>query len=289
MAKGDWLGLLSCAILIVIPAPAHSGELTKGDRAAFAIRPVGSSGDVKTRLWSGVNVAAVAPDLSIKCDEVSLCYPWKMGIVATVFWIGETGSGPTNTRSAWDKKWVNSYGGVDDPVRRRGYEPAGFTPPQNPFYVALPYCDIQAGRLKAEAAKVVPWFIQRFRGPGCSVCKGHWLEIRHGFKTCYAQWEDVGPFYTDSSAYVFGNERPSSNVNHGAGIDLSPAVRDYLGLRSLDLIDWRFVEQADVAVGPWSLYDRLENLEASRYDGRRIVWDPGETFGTKMDLGSPEE
>ena len=100
MAKGDWLGFLSSAILVVIPAPAHSGELTKGDRAAFAIRPVGRSGDVKTRLWSGVNVAAVAPDLSIKCDESSLCYPWKMGIVATVFWIGETGSGPTNARSA---------------------------------------------------------------------------------------------------------------------------------------------------------------------------------------------
>jgi hypothetical protein len=99
MAKGDWLGFLSSAILVLIPAPANSGELTKGDRAAFAIRPVGSSGDVKTRLWSGVNVAAVAPDLSIKCDESSLCYPWKMGIVATVFWIGETGSGPTNRRA----------------------------------------------------------------------------------------------------------------------------------------------------------------------------------------------
>jgi len=60
----------------------------------------------------------VAPDLSIKCDESSLCHPWKMGIVATVFWIGETGNGPTNARSAWDKSWVSSYGGVDDPVRR---------------------------------------------------------------------------------------------------------------------------------------------------------------------------
>ena len=59
MAKGDWLGFLSSAILVVIPAPAHSGELTKADHAAFAIRPMGSSGDVKTRLWSGVNVAAL--------------------------------------------------------------------------------------------------------------------------------------------------------------------------------------------------------------------------------------
>jgi hypothetical protein len=251
MAKGDWLGFLSIAILVVIPAPAHSGELTKGDRAAFAIRPVGSSGDVKTRLWSGVNVVAVAPDLSIKCDEYSRCYPWKMGIVATVFWIGETGSGPTNARSAWDKSWVSNYGGVDDPVRRKGYEPAGFRPRENPFYVALPYCDMRAGRLKPEAAKVVPWFIERFRGLTSSVCKGRWIEIRHGTRRCYAQWEDVGPFNTDSDGYVFGDERPLPNPNHGAGIDVSPAVRDYLGLISLDLVDWRFVEQANVAVGPW--------------------------------------
>jgi hypothetical protein len=255
MAKGDWLGLLSSAILVVMPATVHSGGLTKGERAAFAIRPVGSGGDVKTRLWNGVNVTTLAPDLSIKCDESAPCYPWKIAIVATVFWIGEMGSGTTNTRSAWDANWVSSYGGVDDPLRRRGYEPAGFRPLENPFYVALPYCDMRAGRLKPEAAKVVPWFIQQFRGIGSSVCKGRWIEIRHGIRTCYAQWADVGPFNTDSGGYVFGDERPLPNPNHGAGIDVSPAVRDYLGLMSPDLVDWRFVEQADVVVGPWSLCD----------------------------------
>ena len=61
-----------------------------------------------------------------------------MAIVATVFWIGETGGGPTNVRSAWDKNWVSSYGGVDDPVRKRGFGSAGFRPLENPFYVALP-------------------------------------------------------------------------------------------------------------------------------------------------------
>jgi hypothetical protein len=67
------------------------------------------------------------------------------------------------------------------------------------------------------------------------VCKGHWLDIRTGTKICYAQWEDVGPFYTDSAAYVFGDGRPSPNVNHGAGVDVSPAVRDYL---DSDLLAW---------------------------------------------------
>ncbi len=144
---------------------------------------------------------------------------------AMVFWVGETGGGPANTRSVWDPNSEGTYGGVDDPVRRNGFEPVGFRPLQNPFYVALPYCDMQGGRLKAEAARLVPWFIAQFRGPGSSVCKGHWLEIRHGAKTCYAQWEDVGPFRTDSAAYVFGNDRPAPNINHGAGIDVSPAVR----------------------------------------------------------------
>jgi hypothetical protein len=172
-------------------------------------------------------------------------------------WVGETGSGTANTHSAWEQNWVSRYGGVDDPVRRKGYEPAGFRPQENPFYAALPYCDMEDGRLKTEAAKVVPWFIASFRGPGQSVGRGRWLEIRRGLKSCYALWEDVEPLRIDSAGYVFGNERPS-NVNHAAGIDVSPAVRDYLGLRSLDLVDWRFVEQTDVPAGPWSLYDYLK-------------------------------
>jgi hypothetical protein len=81
--------------------------------------------------------------------------------------------------------------------------------------------------------------------------------IRHGAKICYAQWEDVGPFNTRLGGYVFGDQRPLPNRNHGAGVDVSPAVRDYLGLISLDLVDWRFVETADIPMGPWSLAGRL--------------------------------
>jgi hypothetical protein len=250
--------------LLVLSASAYAAGAGEEGHAAFAIKPVSASGDVKARLWGVVSVPKLAPDPAIKCEDSSSRYPWKIGIVSTVFWVGETGSGPANTRSAWDPNWEVSYGGVDDPVRRNGFEPAGFRPLQNPFYAALPYCDMQAGRLKPEAPKVVPWFIERFRGPDQSVCKGCWLEIRHGPKACYARWEDVGPFRTDHAAYVFGEERPSPNLNHGAGIDVSPAVRDYLGLGSLDLVDWRFVEQAEVPSGPWSLYNRPQIVEASR-------------------------
>ena len=262
-----WLlavGAVLRAGLLVVPASAQAGGVGEGGHAAFASPPVSAGGDVKARLWGVVSVARLAPDLSIMCEGSSSRYPWKIGIVSTVFWVGETGGGPANTRSAWDANWEGTYGGVDDPVRRNGFEPVGFRPLQNPFYVALPYCDMQAGRLKPEAAKMVPWFIAGFRGPDRSVCKGRWLEIRDGLKACYAQWEDVGPFRTDHGAYVFGDERPSPNRNHDAGIDVSPAVRDYLRLGPVDLVDWRFVEQADVPAGPWSLYSGPQIIERSR-------------------------
>ncbi|PYJ72656.1 MAG: hypothetical protein DME75_04015, partial [Verrucomicrobia bacterium] len=49
-----------------------------------------------------------------------------------------------------------------------------------------------------------------------------------------------------------GNERPKPNLNRGAGLDVSPAVRDYLGLHDTDVTDWRFVEFSEVSRGPWS-------------------------------------
>jgi hypothetical protein len=51
---------------------------------------------------------------------------------------------------------------------------------------------------------------------------------------------------------VFDNEHPKPNVNKGAGLDVSPAVRDYLRLKQMDLTDWRFVDFSEVPRGPWS-------------------------------------
>ena len=67
-----------------------------------------------------------------------------------------------------------------------------------------------------------------YRGPAVSTCKDRWVAIRKGNRIAYAQWEDAGPFRTDHWQYVFGNERPKPNLNKGAGLDVSPAVRDYL-------------------------------------------------------------
>ena len=186
-------------------------------------------------------------------------YPWKLGIVTTIFWIGERprGNNPVpNKRSSWDKYWYYSYGGYDnpDPASRRNFIPINFVPRQNPFYVALPYNDVEHGHTKYEASRVIPWFKQAFVRDGQSVLKGKWIAIHHGNKVCYAQWEDCGPFRTDHWQYVFGNERPRPNLNRGAGLDVSPAVRDYLGLGNVDACDWKFVEFRQVPPGPWAMY-----------------------------------
>ncbi len=184
-------------------------------------------------------------------------YPWKQQIVTTIFWIGEkpAGNNPVpNRASSWDKEWSRSYGGFDDPspAHRSDYTPVNFTPRQNPFYCALPYNDKASTGHRPEAARVVPWFNAAYQGPGVSVCKDRWIAIRKGNKVAYAQWEDAGPFRTDHWQYVFGNERPKPNLNKGAGLDVSPAVRDYLGLNETDVTDWQFVEFKDVPRGPWS-------------------------------------
>ena len=103
-----------------------------------------------------------------------------------------------------------------------------------------------------EAPRVVPWFNEAYQGPAVSTCKDRWIAIRKGNRTAYAQWEDAGPFRTDHWQYVFGNERPKPSLNGGAGLDVSPAIRDYLALKQTDVTDWRFVEFSEVPRGPWS-------------------------------------
>lgn len=184
-------------------------------------------------------------------------FPWKTNIVTTVFWIGEQPSGNNltpNRTSAWDKQWSQNYGGFDDPnpAHRRNYVPIKFIPQQNPFYCALPYNDKAHTGHRPEAPRVVPWFQEAYQGPAVSTCKGRWIAIRKGNRVAYAQWEDAGPFRTDHWQYVFGNERPKPNLNNGAGLDVSPAVRDYLEMRQTDVTDWRFVEFTDVPRGPWA-------------------------------------
>jgi hypothetical protein len=185
-------------------------------------------------------------------------YPWKTGIVTTVFYVGYTNHGKANhNASAWDPAWLRNFGGVDnpDPAKRRDYIPTNFIPRLNPFYIALPYNDVTHGATKPEAALAIPWFKEADAEAGNSVCRDRWVAIRNSAgKTCYAQWSDCGPFGTDHYQYVFGAERPKPNANQGSGLDVSPAVRDYLSLARTDVTDWKFVDFHEIPGGPWARY-----------------------------------
>ena len=237
---------------------ACSIALLTGGTGVFAAVPT-----AKSSAWRQ-NATATLASLSTQPAPVRRtaprsAYPWKRHIMTTVFWIGEAAArnNPVpNDKSSWDTRWADNYGGYDNPDRsaRRGFLPAAFTPRQNPFYIALPYNDLTRGGTKSEASRVIPWFKDTFVRSGQSVCKGRWIAIHYRGRIAYAQWEDVGPFRTDHWEYVFGDERPAPNRNGGAGLDISPAVRDYLGMTTNDHVDWRFVEFEEIPLGPWSLH-----------------------------------
>ncbi len=242
-------GIRTALALITLASPSVRADerATASGVAAAAARTVVPM----PRVYTPVRSRAIAPS-----------YPWREDIVTTIFWIGErpTENNPTpNHKSSWDTRWAVNFGGYDDPdpeARTYDFCPTGFTPGQNPFYIALPYNDvIGSTKHKPEAARVIPWFKEKYTRPGGSVCKGQWVAIRYGKKICYAQWEDCGPWTTEDWRYVFGGARPQNTTrNNGAALDVSPAVRDYLGIASGARCDWRFATLEEVPEGPWRRY-----------------------------------
>jgi hypothetical protein len=276
-----WRALLLLTIFLHLQSAFLLAQSTH-----FAVSPELKMTSLTHTVFHGSNshysVTPFAPDEESAADDQfspvlradQLPLTWKYNIVATVFWIGEQeseGNPLPNTESAWDPNWVAHFGGEDSPIQRVNYLPIGFTPRQNPFYVALPYNDVDDHHTRREAPQVIPWFKDSFVCDGQSVCKGRWVTIRHGKRTCYAQWEDVGPFQTDHWQYVFGNERPRPNRNGNAGLDVSPAVRDYLGMSGMDVCDWKFVNVYAVPSGPWGLYGDNNTLAHLRSRMRATI------------------
>ena len=207
------------------------------------------------------SIIPVAPPI----PSSRILYPWKTRVTCTIFWIGELPSdrNPTpNCKSSWDQQWSANFGGYDDPDPSNrianhatgDFRPKNFIPKLNPFYIALPYNDVSGGVHKAEASRVIPWFARMNPAQGETVCKDRWVQIYNGSRSCYAQWEDCGPWVTDDWEFVFGTKPPKTTQNGSAGIDLSPSIRDYLGLASGQKVHWRFVEAGQVPYGPWKKY-----------------------------------
>lgn len=215
-------------------------------------------------MWEMLGSDVSKQDLECQSErsvEKNKLYSWRKGITATVFWVGEDACAANpvhNHASSWDREWRKNFGGKDTPHQRKGYFPKAFVPRQNPFYIALPYNDLSSNGVdhKPEAKLVIDWFKDVFQKRGRSVCKGRWVAVEYRGKICYAQWEDCGPFYTDDWQYVFKGMVPKKNKNNNAGIDVSPAVRDFLGLRSGEKVAWKFVESDEVALqGPWARWN----------------------------------
>jgi hypothetical protein len=204
-------------------------------------------------------------------------YPWHLNNVATTFWVGEildrSSTDGSQEYSTYDANWLANYGGCDGVVEdgvcrteRRdasnGFFPTGMTPRQNPFYLDLPFDDINNATAFSMRAKVIPWandpgYRGRADDPTFSLMKNRWVELRKGATTCYGQVEDAGPAVYDDAAYVFGTDgrRPANSRFNGAGLDVSPAVNGCLGFSQLDgqndRVDWRFIDDADAPDGPW--------------------------------------
>ncbi|RYD26862.1 MAG: hypothetical protein EOP86_25345 [Verrucomicrobiaceae bacterium] len=198
--------------------------------------------------------------------EVTPKFAWRKNISTTIFWIGEAAEGRNtvpNHKSSWDTQWETNYGGFDDPNRENrtyDYRPKDFIPRLNPFYVALPFNDLTNREI---AKQKIPWYKLRKGEDNQSVCRGIWIAIRCGNKTCFAQWEDCGPFVTDDHDYVFGGATPRNAENNGAGLDVSPAVRDFLGISSGAQCDWRFCGADEVPDGPWTRFGTNNNFARS--------------------------
>lgn len=204
-------------------------------------------------------------------------YPWHTNIVATTFWVGEIFDPDepdgTQMQSAYDSFWLDSYGGCDGRVVERdcqteartaanGYWPTRMLPRENPFYLDLPFDDINNRRAFAMRGNVIPWadepqYAQRETDKTFSFMKNRWVRLKKGDRVCYGQIQDAGPGEYDDAAYVFGADdaRPASQEFNGSGLDVSPALNGCLGFSSLngaqDLVDWQFVDEENVPGGPW--------------------------------------
>lgn len=240
-------------------AQAKSPRESSQDFYAYAMR-------LREAALSAIEPRIFIPTNARTSSATSVVYQWKQDIITTTFWCGENAAPPRNPvhnhSSSWDVHWAVNFGGYDDPnpnARLRAgmeFRPRAFVPKLNPFYFALPYNDVTRGGTKPEARTCIPWFRTAFVREGRTVLRDRWIAIRNRVngRIAYAQWSDCGPFRTDHWQYVFGTARPTSNLNGGAGLDVSPSVRDYLGMAPTDTTDWRFVEVQEVPPGPWQRY-----------------------------------
>ena len=103
-----FFALLPLLLVSAWPAHAQSPYESSADFAKYAMK-------LREQALLKVEPQVFVPTTS----RASLTrFPWKTGIVTTVFWIGEAAGGNNpvpNVKSSWDANWTSNYGGFDTP------------------------------------------------------------------------------------------------------------------------------------------------------------------------------
>jgi hypothetical protein len=211
-------------------------------------------------------------------DPVAGEYPLHTNIQATTFWVGEVydpdADDGSQVLSTYDDNWMANYGGCDGRVvgddcvtekryAENNYFPLAMTPLQNPFYLDLPYDDVNNKKGFRMRDSVVPWasqspYAENSGNSDFSFMKNRWVKLMRDDLVCFGQIQDAGPGRYFDHKYVFGDDdrRPQNSRWNGAGLDVSPAINSCLDFDDLDetqAIDWQFVDDADVPDGPWKI------------------------------------
>jgi hypothetical protein len=205
------------------------------------------AGGIALAIWAHRPTDPSVPKISGITTETAF-----KSVMTTYFFVGEPADASNNyipnQSSYWDDAWLKHFGAVDSPDSRCGYKPCSITPRENPFYVALPYGEFTPDGSLKPSARLVPWFKDGLT----PLLKNHWVEVVHGSHTCFGQWEDVGPNGENDFAYVFGTSTiPVNTFGEKAGLDVSPALWNCLGMTDNDSTSWRFVDEKNVSAGPW--------------------------------------
>ncbi|MGO4493261.1 hypothetical protein AB4Y86_14385 [Arthrobacter sp. 2YAF22_2] len=241
-------------------------------------------------------------------------YPTHTNVISTTFWVGEIFNASladgSQVCSTYSSQWAfqhtgvnlgttpasasgcpgSIYGGCDGVSSgtgtnftcsteardaSNGYFPKNQPQPkENPFYLDLPYDDVNDTVAFQQRCSVIPWAasdnaatgVDHCKDPNYSYMKNRWVKLSGpNGNVCYGQIQDAGPSsgtaYHDAG-YVFGSQnlRPanadfSTDATQGAGMDVSPALNGCLGFAELngsgDHVSWSFVDRANVPAGPW--------------------------------------
>jgi hypothetical protein len=294
------VGIIALAVgLLAVGSALVIGQVT-GDEPTEGRRP--SSRPTPTVTVTTTTPTSTEPAMPTT-STVHREHPWHTGIVATTFWVGELFderlADGSQVCSTYDRLWAHHWSGIDRgrvPERAAGcagsiiggcdgvwtpegrceteprtadndWFPTQVRPLENPFYLDLPYDDLNDPIGFAKRCEVIPWANDPGYAGHCddrafSYMKNRWVRIvGPNGRTCYAQVQDAGPSHDDlyhDAEYVFGwdDARPRQQRFNNAGLDVSPAVNGYLGFAALDgsddRVDWQFVERWEVPEGPWT-------------------------------------